>query len=190
MKQKIAVHIISGFLGAGKTRFLKQLFTNKSADKKADERWVVILNEAGTTQYEQQQLIAQGIIVKELYGGCLCCSAAMTFRVALNKIIKEHQPQRIFIEPAGAGHLANIKALLLGEFYEPVLTLKSTLCLLAQWQLQESKFSENELYLALIEQADKLCFYEDEAHLLAKKMAVEYSKPLYKLQYRFDDLRP
>lgn len=184
MKHKIAVHIVSGFLGSGKTTFLNQLL----ATKNNTERWVVILNEAGTTHYDQQQLAKHGITVKDLYGGCLCCSAGMTFRVALNQLIKEHQPQRIFIEPAGAGHLANIKTLLQGEFYQPILALQSTLCLMAQWQLEDSKFSENELYLGLIQQADKLCYYEPEAEFLAKKMAIEYSKPLYKLQYSLEDL--
>ena len=184
MKQKIAVHIISGFLGAGKTTFVKRLLTNKSST----ETWVVVLNEAGTTQYDKQQLALQGIVVKELYGGCLCCSAGMTFRVAINKLIQDNQPQRIFIEPAGAGHLANIKALLQGEFYQSVLTLHSTLCLVAQWQLQDNKYSCNELYLGLIQQADKLCFYEEDTLFLAKKMAVEYSKPLFRLQYSIADL--
>lgn len=184
MKQKIAVHIISGFLGAGKTTFISQLLTTKTNN----DNWIVILNEAGATHYKKQQLASQGIIVKELYGGCLCCSAAMTFRVELNKLIKEHQPQRIFVEPAGAGHLANIKKLLQGEFYQPILTLHNTLCLLAHWQLTDKKFNENKHYLDLLKQADKLCFYEHESKYLAKKIATKYSKPLYKLQYKIADL--
>lgn len=184
MKQKIATHIISGFLGAGKTTFINKLLNTKSND----ETWVVLVNESGSSVYDKQSLASLGIIVKELYGGCLCCSAGMPFRVALNALIKEHRPQRLFIEPAGAGHLANIQTLLQGEFYQPILTLQSSLCLLADWQLNEPKYSENSAYLALIEQADKLCFYDDSAEKKAKKMAFEYSKPLCRLQYKLDDL--
>jgi G3E family GTPase len=184
MKQKIASHIISGFLGAGKTTLINQLLRHK----KEGETWVVLVNESGTTHYAKQQLANHGIIVKELYGGCLCCSAGMPFRVALNKLIKEHQPQRLFIEPAGAGHLANIKKLLQGEFYHPVLTLESTLCLVSHWQLTDETYSTNENYIALIQQADKLCYYQDEAEILAKKMAIENSKPLHRLHYNLDDL--
>ena len=140
MKQKIATHIIVGFLAAGKTTFMTQLL----ATKKNNETWVVLVNESGKSQYAKQQLANNGIIVKELYGGCLCCSAGMPFRVALNQLIKEHKPQRIFIEPAGAGHLANIKKLLKGEFYQPILAIQKTLCLLSHWQLSDQKYNENE----------------------------------------------
>jgi len=184
MKPKIATHIVSGFLGAGKTTYLNQLLATKSTK----ETWVVLVNEAGSSHFQQQRLASQGIIVKELYGGCLCCSAGMPFRVALNQLIKNHQPQRIFIEPAGAGHLANIKTLLLGEFYQPILTLQSTICLLAHWQLSDKRFTENSYYKGLLQQADKLCFYEDEAEYLANEMAIEYTKPLHKLHYTIDDL--
>jgi len=184
MKQKIKTHIISGFLGAGKTTFINKLLITKPAN----ETWAVLVNESGTSHYAKQQLANNGVIVKELYGGCLCCSAGMPFRVALNKVIKECQPQRLFIEPAGAGHLANIKTLLQGEFYHPVLTLENTLCLLANWQLNEMIYTDNESYLALIQESDKLCFYEQEAEKMTKKMAFEYSKPFHKLLYAIDDL--
>lgn len=184
MKQKIACHIISGFLGAGKTSFIKQLLSVKPDN----EKWVILVNESGNSHYEKQLPTSQQIIVKEVYGGCLCCSAGMPFRVALNSLIKAHRPQRIFIEPAGAGHLANIQTLLQGVFYQPILSLQKTLCLLASWQLEDLEYSENSTYLALVAQADKLCFYEEGAENLAKKMAIEYSKPLCRLQYTLDDL--
>ncbi|MCP5076949.1 MAG: cobalamin biosynthesis protein, partial [Psychromonas sp.] len=95
MKQKIYTHIISGFLGAGKTTFMNNLLKTKPTN----ETWAVLVNESGTTHYAKQQLANNGVVVKELYGGCLCCSAGMPFRVALNNVIKKHNPQRLFIEP-------------------------------------------------------------------------------------------
>ncbi len=108
MKEKIPCHIIGGFLGAGKSTFIQQLLTYKPAN----EKWAVLVNESGNYHYPKEHCLANNIFIKEVYGGCLCCSAGMPFRVALNKLIKEVDPQRIFIEPAGAGHLSNIQNLL------------------------------------------------------------------------------
>ena len=178
MKEKIICHIITGFLGSGKSTFINQLLTYKPAD----EKWVVLVNESGKINYASEQLLTDNIFVKQIAGGCLCCTAGIPFRVTLNQLIKEHQPQRIFIEPSGAGHLSKIKQLLQGQFYLPILTLAPILCLLSQKQLENKKYSENKNYLALIEESDKLIVYEDNTQILAKKMAVAKAKPFYLLQ--------
>ena len=184
MKQKITCHIIAGFLGAGKSSFIKQLLTYKPKH----EKWAVLVNEAGNNHYHNAGSLSDNIFIKEVYGGCLCCSAGMPFRVALNNLIKEISPQRIFIEPAGAGHLVNIQKLLQGQFYQPILNLKASICLLSEQQLENSKYAENEGYLSLIKQADKLCIAKKSNMELAKKMAERYVKPLYQLQNNQHDL--
>lgn len=184
MKEKIHCHIISGFLGAGKSHFIQQLLANKPAD----EKWAVLVNESGNTRYPNTENLANNVFVKEVYGGCLCCSAGMPFRVALNQLIKTVNPQRIFIEPAGAGHLANIEKLLQGEFYHSIIELQPTLCLLSEKQLSNKKYSQNASYLALIEQADRLAILQDSSGFFAKKMAKQYAKPLYILEANSDDL--
>ena len=184
MKQKIICHIIAGFLGAGKSSFIKQLLSYKPKD----EKWVVLVNESGNSHYDNPDYLNNNIVIKEVYGGCLCCSAGMPFRVALNKLIKMHSPQRIFIEPAGAGHLVNIQKLLQGQFYQSVIELKPSICLLSELQLSDSKYAENEGYLSLIEQADKLCLVKNNNTDRAIKMAEKYAKPLRQLQNNQGDL--
>jgi len=184
MKQKIICHIIAGFLAAGKSSFIKQLLTCKPKH----EKWAVLVNEAGNSHYQDADYLSDNIFIKEIYGGCLCCSAGLSFRVALNNLIKEVSPQRIFIEPAGAGHLVNIQKLLQGEYYLPILNLKASVCLLSEQQLADSKYTENAGYLSLIRQADRLCIAKDCDTTQAKKMAEEYAKPLYQLQNNNRDL--
>lgn len=184
MKQKIACHIVAGFLGAGKTTLIERLLSYKNKD----ETWAVLVNESGRQKYSVTHALANQVVIKEVYGGCLCCSAGMPFRVALNKLIKEAKPQRIFIEPAGAGHLNNIKKLLKGQFYQPILRLQPTLCLLSMHQLSDDKYIKNEGYLSLIEQADLLCVNAEEDTQIAIKMAEQYVQPLYKLNNSRDDL--
>ncbi|MCG6200042.1 GTP-binding protein [Psychromonas antarctica] len=185
MKQKITCHIIGGFLGAGKSTLIQQLLTYKPVN----EKWAVLVNESGNVHYAKADCLIDNIFIKEVYGGCLCCSAGLPFRVALNRLIKEVNPQRIFIEPSGAGHLVNIQKLLQGQFYLPVLDLKATICLLSEQQLSNTTYLQNEGYLALIRQADKLCLYDGKDNTRAEKIAHKYAKPLYILQQNKHDLR-
>lgn len=181
MLKDIPCHLIAGFLGSGKTTFIKQVLTYKPVD----EKWAVIVNESGNSQYPDQNCKTRNIFIKEVAGGCLCCSAGMPFRVALNNLIKQVKPDRLFIESAGAGHLNNIKQLLQGPFYQKVLQLKPIICLLSEGQLLNEKYAENAGYQALIAQADKLCIKNSEQTV---KMAHQYAQPLYILQESKADL--
>lgn len=178
MQQKIICHLISGFLGAGKTHLIQQLVSYKPIN----ERWVILVNEVGRLNYPVDQLKAHNIAVKTVLGGCLCCTAGLPFRVALNDMIKHNKPDRIFIEPAGAGHLDNIKTLLQGQFYQPIIDIAPTQCILNANHLSDLTFSSHDNYLQLIEQSDILLIYTGEGVEQAKKMAKKYAKPLTVLQ--------
>jgi len=102
--QAIPVHIISGFLGAGKTTLLKHLLQQKPEQ----EIWAVLMNEFGQIGVDQQLLPQdQGYAVKELLGGCLCCSSQLPMQIALSRLLSEVKPDRLFIEPTGLGIPAN-----------------------------------------------------------------------------------
>ncbi|TEW52643.1 GTP-binding protein [Psychromonas algicola] len=176
MSEKIICHLVAGFLGAGKTSFIQQL----ASYKPEHERWVILVNEVGQQSYPVESLKAQNIAVKTVLGGCLCCTAGLPFRVALNDMIKDHKPDRIFIEPAGAGHLDNIQTLLQGEFYLPIIELAETQCLLNAKHLNDPELVEHESYLELIKQADNLLVYGEVAK--ASSLALHYKKPLTVLQ--------
>lgn len=97
-QQPIPVHIISGFLGAGKTTLLKYLLSQKPEQ----EVWAVLMNEFGQIGVDQQLLPQdQGYAVKELLGGCLCCSSQLPMQIALSRLLSETKPDRLFIEPTG-----------------------------------------------------------------------------------------
>ena len=96
--QPIPVHIISGFLGAGKTTLLKHLLQQKPEQ----EIWAVLMNEFGQIGVDQQLLPQDsGYAVKELLGGCLCCSSQLPMQIALSRLLSEVKPDRLFIEPTG-----------------------------------------------------------------------------------------
>ena len=95
------VRIISGFLGAGKTTFLNKLLP------KMGEQTVVIENEFGEASIDSGR-VKDGIPVREIYAGCICCSLAADFQQALKDIAVEQKEQQVLIEPSGVGRLSDV----------------------------------------------------------------------------------
>lgn len=98
------VDIISGFLGAGKTTFIKQLIDQVFTG----EKLVLIENEFGEIGIDGGFLKDAGIEITEMNSGCICCTLVGDFSKALQKVLKEYRPDRVIIEPSGVGKLSDI----------------------------------------------------------------------------------
>ena len=100
------VDIISGFLGAGKTTFIKELIEKVFAG----EKLVLIENEFGEIGIDGGFLQDAGIEITEMNSGCICCTLVGDFSVALKKVLDEYHPDHVIIEPSGVGKLSDIAA--------------------------------------------------------------------------------
>ena len=100
----LKIDIISGFLGAGKTTFIKRLLNTKLKDEKI----VLIENEYGEVSVDTDLLKDSKIEIKELSQGCICCSLVGDFSKSLKMVIETYNPDRIIIEPSGVGKLSDI----------------------------------------------------------------------------------
>ena len=98
------VDIISGFLGAGKTTFIKKLLS----DVWAGEKLVLIENEFGEIGIDGGFLKDAGIEITEMNSGCICCTLVGDFSKALVKVLDEYKPDRVIIEPSGVGKLSDV----------------------------------------------------------------------------------
>ena len=82
------VDIISGFLGAGKTTFIKKLIS----DVYPGEQIVLIENEFGEIGIDGTFMNNAGIEVTEINSGCICCSLVGDFEASLKEVLETYHP--------------------------------------------------------------------------------------------------
>ncbi len=98
------IDIISGFLGAGKTTFIKKMIDEVFKGEKI----VLIENEFGEVGIDGGFLKDAGIEITEMNSGCICCSLVGDFGKNLHEVIDKYHPDRIIIEPSGVGKLSDV----------------------------------------------------------------------------------
>lgn len=122
MLQNIPTHVIAGPLGAGKTSLIKHLL----GQRPANERWAVLINEFGQIGLDAALLTLDddGIALGEVAGGCLCCVNGAPFQVGLGRLLRKAKPDRLFIEPSGLGHPAQLLKQLKDAPWQGVLAVQ------------------------------------------------------------------
>lgn len=98
------IDIISGFLGAGKTTFIKKMLQEAFQG----EQVVLIENEFGEIGIDGGFLKDSGIEIREMNSGCICCSLVGDFGKSLKEVVDKYHPDRILIEPSGVGKLSDV----------------------------------------------------------------------------------
>lgn len=100
MSRKPVVHVLSGFLGAGKTTFLQQWLEYLNNR----ERFTgVIQNEFGEVDLDTLLLRGQTRI-EAIDEGCVCCTLADSLRPGLLRLLKASPADQIIIETTGLAH--------------------------------------------------------------------------------------
>lgn len=100
----VPVHILSGFLGSGKTTALLDLL-----QQRPNERAAVIVNDFGEASLDASRFSDEaGVQIADIPGSCVCCTAPEGFGGALTKLLEEVKPDRIFVEPTGLARPADL----------------------------------------------------------------------------------
>lgn len=147
---RVPVHIITGFLGAGKTTFL-----NHFIQERLPERIFVVENECGETNVDGGLVIDGVEDVVELSAGCLCCSLADGLLDILEEASKRRaEYDRLVIETTGIADPSSILQVFLEDpRVERVFDLQQVICL-ADAGLVEEWLSEADEALRQIAVAD------------------------------------
>lgn len=127
------VIILGGFLGSGKTtalmRFARYLVGESDPGK--ENKVVILENEVGEIGIDDQLLRGGGFAVNNLFSGCACCTVSGELITAVQRIIREMDPEWLVIETTGIAYPGLMQDNLRGA-----LGLDSRVCVLtdaARW---------------------------------------------------------
>lgn len=96
-RQPIAVTVIGGFLGAGKTSLLNHLIGDARG-----RRLGVLVNDFGAIAIDADLVVGVDGDMVSLAGGCICCSIREDLSEALTKLVElPRPPEHILIEASG-----------------------------------------------------------------------------------------
>ena len=151
----VPTNIITGFLGVGKTSTIKHLLRARPAG----ERWAVLVNEFGEigidgSLFAGEHRESEGVFVREVPGGCMCCAAGLPMQIALNQLLTLAKPDRLLIEPTGLGHPREVLEVLSSSFYTEVIDLQKILTLVDARKLSDARYTEHETFNQQIDIAD------------------------------------
>ncbi|WP_018917080.1 CobW family GTP-binding protein [Vreelandella zhanjiangensis] len=141
--KKVPVHIITGFLGSGKTTLIHSLIEQKPVD----EKWAILVNEFGQIGIDQAMFDQRDdVVIKGLPGGCLCCQLAFVLQAALVNLLARSKPDRVIIEPSGLGHPAGLLDLLRGEAFHDVVEVHDIIATLDPRRLDDPRARTHETF--------------------------------------------
>lgn len=146
---KTPTNIITGFLGVGKTTTILNLLKHKPEN----ESWAVLVNEFGEIGIDGAMMTDQGAMIKEVPGGCMCCTAGVPMSVGINALLRQ-KPDRLLIEPTGLGHPKQVMATLTSAQYEKYVDLKATIALVDPRNLSDERYLSNQNFNDQLDSAD------------------------------------
>ena len=151
----VPTSIVSGFLGVGKTTAIRNLLSQKPKN----ERWAVLINEFGEVGVDASLLETatsneKEIFLREVPGGCMCCTNGLPMQMALNQLLSRARPHRLIIEPTGLGHLEEVIATLSSGFNQKTIRLNAVITLVDARMLNQERYFNNDTFIRQIECAD------------------------------------
>jgi len=170
----VPTNIITGFLGVGKTSTILHILNSKPKY----ERWAVLVNEFGEigidgALLEGKHCEENGVYIKEVPGGCMCCTAGLPMRVALAQLLRRAKPDRLLIEPTGLGHPKEVLQTLNDVDFKGVLDVQNILTLVDARHLSKKRYIENEAFQQQIAIADIVVANKQDLYTEKDKAALK-----------------
>ena len=159
----VPTNIITGALGVGKTTLIQSLLKQKPED----ERWAILVNEFGEVGIDGAIMSGrnqQDVFIKEVPGGCMCCTSGLPMQIALNLLLAQAKPDRLLIEPTGLGHPKEVLQTLSAEHYQDVLDIHATLTLLDARKLNDEHWRAHPTFQEQMQIADVIVLTKSDLY--------------------------
>ncbi len=151
--EKIPTNVFTGLLGVGKTTALLDLLSRKPGS----ERWAILVNEFGEVPIDQAAFEGPGdrsVFVREVAGGCLCCTAGVPLQVAVALLVRRARPDRLLVEMSGIGHIGLVLRSLREGRLSETLDLRSTFTLVDPRDAADTEIRSSRTFLDQVHLAD------------------------------------
>jgi len=183
MPSPLPVHLITGLLGSGKTTCLKHLIKQKTPT----ENWIILINEFGEVDIDAAQLLASApkdntLEIHEVSGGCICCTAQLGLVNTINQVFSRTDTKidRVWIEPTGLGHPAQIIDSLQNTPFSRPISLQKIACVITPQQLTPERWKKSTVMRDLVTLADIIILNKiDLADLSSQKQAKQLLEKHY-----------
>ena len=90
--------IVAGMLGVGKTSVILRMLDRMVAKGR---KAVVIENEFGSMGVDSEVIEKNGMKVRDISGGCICCTLQADLVDSLRVLQNEYDPDYVIVEPSG-----------------------------------------------------------------------------------------
>lgn len=175
----VPTNIITGFLGVGKSSAIQHLLKQKPDN----ERWAILVNEFGKIGIDGTLLSGggvegNGVFIKEVPGGCMCCTVNLPMQIALNQLLARSRPHRLLIEPTGLGHPQEVLDILTASHYRDVVRLLNTITLVDARKLSDARYTSHETFNQQLDIAD--CLVANKQALYAANDRRQLEKYLFR----------
>jgi G3E family GTPase len=98
MTMTVPVYLVAGFLGSGKTTLLKSLLSHLNDQ---GIKPLVLMNEFGEANIDNELLEGRNAAMRELIDGCICCTSKTELTKTLYDIASNDSPDCILMESTG-----------------------------------------------------------------------------------------
>ena len=147
----VPVHIVSGFLGSGKTSAIRA-----QLEAREGERLAIIVNDFGEASLDETALAESSPFrITNIPGACVCCTAPEGFVQALGAVL-EGKPDRLLIEPTGLARPQDLVDTIRRGPHRDALVLEPVVVLLDPRKLASADSEERALLEEQVAAADVL----------------------------------